>query len=56
LLSDLIGNNYFRVNSVAENINWSLDDYTNINLKNIRNLGHSWWNTYGEMTIKFLSV
>ena len=56
LLSDLIGNNYFRVNSVAENINWNLDDYTNINLKNIRDMGYSWWKIYGDETSKFLSA
>jgi hypothetical protein len=52
----LIGNNYFRVNSVAENINWNLDDYTNINLKNIRDMGYSWWKIYGDETSKFLSA
>ncbi|MDA9373244.1 patatin-like phospholipase family protein, partial [Pelagibacterales bacterium] len=39
ILNDLIGKNYLRINSIAENINWNLDDYTEDNLRNIRNMG-----------------
>ncbi|MDA9980707.1 patatin-like phospholipase family protein [Pelagibacterales bacterium] len=56
ILSDLIGKNYLRINSIAENINWDLDDYTEDNLRNIRNMGHDWWNLNNKKVIDFLSL
>ena len=56
ILSDLIGKNYLRINSIAENINWNLDDYTEDNLRNIRNMGLDWWNLNNKKVIDFLSL
>ena len=56
ILSDLIGKNYLRINSIAENINWDLDDYTEDNLRNIRNMGLDWWNQNNKKVIDFLSL
>ena len=56
ILNDLIGKNYLRINSIAENINWNLDDYTEDNLRNIRNMGHDWWNLNNKKVIDFLSL
>ena len=52
----LIGKNYLRINSIAENINWDLDDYTEDNLRNIRNMGLDWWNQNNKKVIDFLSL
>ena len=56
ILKDLIGKNYLRINSIAENINWNLDDYTEDNLRNIRNMGLDWWNLNNKKIIDFLSL
>ena len=56
ILNDLIGKNYLRINSIAENINWDLDDYTEDNLRNIRNMGFDWWNQNNKKVIDFLSL
>ena len=56
ILNDLIGKNYLRINSIAENINWDLDDYTEDNLRNIRNMGLDWWNLNHKKVIDFLSL
>ena len=56
ILNDLIGKNYLRINSIAENINWDLDDYTEDNLRNIRNMGLDWWNQNNKKVIDFLSL
>lgn len=56
ILNDLIGKNYLRINSIAENINWDLDDYTEDNLRNIRNMGLDWWNLNNKKVIDFLSL
>ena len=56
ILNDLIGKNYLRINSIAENINWNLDDYTVDNLRNIRNMGLDWWNLNNKKVIDFLSL
>ena len=56
ILNDLIGKNYLRINSIAENINWNLDDYTEDNLRNIRNMGLDWWNLNNKKIIDFLSL
>ena len=56
ILNDLIGKNYLRINSIAENINWNLDDYTEDNLRNIRNMGLDWWNLNNKKVIDFLSL
>ena len=56
ILNDLIGKNYLRINSIAENINWNLDDYTEDNLRNIRNMGLDWWNQNNKKVIDFLSL
>ena len=56
ILNDLIGKNYLRINSIAENINWNLDDYTEDNLRNIRNLGLKWWELNNNKVTDFLSL
>ena len=56
ILDDLIGKDYLRINSVAENINWNLDDYTEDNLRNIRNLGLKWWELNNNKVTDFLSL
>ncbi|MDB9817983.1 patatin-like phospholipase family protein [Pelagibacterales bacterium] len=56
ILNDLIGKNYLRINSIAENINWNLDDYTEDNLRSIRNMGLDWWNLNNKKVIDFLSL
>ena len=54
ILNDLIGKNYLRINSIAENINWNLDDYSEENLTNIKNMGQKWWKSYQDKVKNFL--
>ena len=56
ILDDLIGKNYLRINSIAENINWNLDDYSEENLANIKNMGHKWWEKHQDEVKSFLSL
>ena len=56
ILDDLIGKNYLRINSIAENINWNLDDYSEENLANIKNMGHKWWEKHQNEVKSFLSL
>ena len=56
ILNDLIGKNYLRINSIAENINWNLDDYSEENLANIKNMGHKWWEKHQDEVKSFLSL
>ena len=56
ILNDLIGKNYLRINSSAENINWNLDDYSDKNLENIRKMGLNWWKNNHNDIFSFLDI
>lgn len=56
ILNDLIGINYLRINSSAENINWNLDDYSDKNLENIRKMGLNWWKNNHKDIFSFLDI
>ena len=56
ILNDLIGKDYLRINSAAENINWNLDDYTEKNLENIKKMGLNWWKNNSENVFTFLNL
>ena len=53
-LSDLLRDDYFRVNSSMKEINFSIDDYSNENLEKIKKMGMFWWSEFGDRAIKFL--
>ena len=56
ILNDLIGKDYLRINSAAENINWNLDDYSEKNLENIKKMGLNWWKNNSENVFTFLNL
>ena len=56
ILSDLLNDNYLRVNSPMKNISNDVDDYSEYNLENIKELGSRWWEEFGDKSIKFLGI
>ena len=55
-LSDLLNDDYFRVNSSMKEINFSIDDYSYKNLEEIKKMGMFWWSEFGDRAIKFLDL
>ena len=56
IASDLIGDNYLRVNSSTGLVNRRMDDTSEANLKRINLMGMEWWSEFGEETQDFLNV
>lgn len=55
IAKNIIGKNYLRINSPLGNINRMLDDASEENLEKIHLLGLTWWDIFGEETIKFIN-
>ena len=55
LAEELIGNKYLRINSPIGKVNRRLDDKSKSNLKKIREMGESWWETFGQSTLELLN-
>jgi predicted acylesterase/phospholipase RssA len=53
-LSDLLKEDYLRINSSMKEINFSMDDYSHENLEKIKKMGMFWWSEFGDRAIKFL--
>ena len=56
IASDLMGDNYLRVNSSTGLVNRRMDDTSEANLKRINLMGMEWWSDFGEKTLDFLNV
>ena len=56
IASDLMGDNYLRVNSSTGLVNRRMDDTSEANLKRINLMGMEWWSNFGEKTLDFLNV
>ena len=56
IASDLMGQNYFRVNSSTGLVNRRMDDTSDVNLERINLMGMEWWSEFGKDTSKFLNV
>ena len=56
IASDLMGDNYLRVNSSTGLVNRRMDDTSEANLKRINLMGMEWWSDFGEKTLNFLNV
>ena len=56
IASDLMGENYLRVNSSTGLVNRRMDDISEANLKRINLMGMEWWSDFGEETLEFLNV
>ena len=56
IASDLMGDNYLRVNSSTGLVNRRMDDTSEANLKRINLMGMEWWSNFGEETLDFLNV
>ena len=56
ILSDLLKENYLRINSVMNNISGDIDDYSEENLENIKKMGLNWWEEFGDNALKFIET
>jgi patatin-like phospholipase/acyl hydrolase len=56
IASDLMGQNYLRVNSSTGLVNRRMDDMSDTNLQRIRLMGMEWWSDFGADTLKFLNI
>lgn len=56
LLTDLIGNNYLRINSSTGQVNRRMDDNSGVNLERINLMGLEWWSSFGEQTLDLLDL
>ena len=54
--TDLIGNNYMRINSSTGLVNRRMDDNSEVNLERIHLMGMEWWSEFGSKTSKFLNL
>ena len=52
---EIIGKDYLRVNSPLGRVNRRLDDKNKKNIDNIRKMGNSWWEKFGNSTLELLS-
>ena len=52
-LSDLLNEDYLRINSAMKDVNFSMDDYSEENLNNIKKMGLHWWSEFGDSALKF---
>lgn len=56
IASDIMGQNYLRVNSSTGLVNRRMDDISEVNLERIHLMGMEWWSEFGEDTLEFLNV
>ena len=56
IASDLMGENYLRVNSLTGLVNRRMDDTSEVNLERINLMGMEWWSDFGDQTLEFLNV
>ena len=56
IASDIMGQNYLRVNSSTGLVNRRMDDISEVNLKRIHLMGMEWWSEFGQDTLEFLNV
>ena len=56
IASDIMGQNYLRVNSSTGLVNRRMDDISGVNLKRIHLMGMEWWSDSGQDTLDFLNV
>ena len=52
---EIIGKDYLRVNSPLSKVNRRLDDKNKKNIDNIRKMGNSWWEKFGNSALELLS-
>ena len=55
IITDLIGNDYLRINSPLGRVNRRMDDNSKSNLERVSDMGLNWWNEFGNETKKLLS-
>ena len=55
LAAELIGKNYLRINSPLGKVNRRLDDNSDSNIERIEAMGESWWELFGDESLKLLS-
>ena len=55
IATNIIDENYLRIDSPLGNINKMLDDASDENLEKIHKLGLNWWEEFGEETINFIN-
>ena len=56
IATDLIGENYLRINSSTGLVNRRMDDTSDANLERIHLMGMEWWSEFGQDTTDFLNV
>ena len=54
IITDLIGNDYLRINSPLGRVNRRMDDNSKSNLERVNDMGLSWSNDFGKQTKKLL--
>ena len=55
IATEIIGKDYIRVNSPLGKVNRRLDDNNQRNLENIRKMGESWWQEFGDSVLDLLN-
>ena len=56
IATDLMGDDYLRINSPTGLVNRRMDDSSDVNLERIHLMGMHWWSEFGEHTEEFLNV
>ena len=56
IATDLIGQDYLRVNSSTGLVNRRMDDNSEVNLERIHVMGMDWWTEFGAQAKKFLNT
>ena len=55
IATEIIGKDYIRVNSPLGKVNRRLDDNNKRNLENIRKMGETWWQEFGDSALDLLN-
>ena len=56
IASDLMNQNYLRVNSPTGLVNRRMDDTSDVNIERINLMGMEWWSEFGQDTTEFLNI
>jgi len=56
IATDLMGEDYLRINSPTGLVNRRMDDSSDVNLERIHLMGMHWWSEFGEHTEEFLNL
>jgi patatin-like phospholipase/acyl hydrolase len=56
IASDLMNQNYLRVNSPTGLVNRRMDDTSDVNIERINLMGMEWWSEFGQNTTEFLNI